>query len=124
SSDGWREHSASRREQWGAKLVREDAEGSRLSIVVATLEQPEAEDPLGLTRAQFDEDPRQADPAALAFDTRKSVDHRQAGLEWRYRLGGGDELKLRAYGGERSLRQYLAFAGGGGTSSGGVVDLD
>src|SRR5690606_19379868 len=124
SSDGWREHSASRREQWGAKLVREDTEGSRLSLVVATLEQPEAQDPLGLTRAQFDEDPRQAGAGAIAFNTRKSVEHRQAGVEWRQRLGGGDELELRAYGGERRLRQYLAFAGGGGTSSGGVIDLD
>ncbi len=123
-SDGWREHSASRREQWGAKLVREDADGSRLSLVVATLEQPEAQDPLGLTRAQFEEDPRQAVAAARAFDTRKSVDHRQAGLEWRRRIAGGDELRLRAWGGERRLRQYLAFAGDGATSSGGVVDLD
>ncbi len=123
-SDGWREHSASRREQWGAKLVREDAEGTRLSLVVATLEQPEAQDPLGLTRAQFEEDPRQAVAAARAFDTRKSVDHRQAGLEWRRRIAGGDELRLRAWGGERRLRQYLAFAGDGATSSGGVVDLD
>src|SRR5690606_21972311 len=59
-SDGWRDHSASRREQWGAKLVREDEEGSRLSLVVATLDQPDAQDPLGLTRAQFEDDPRQA----------------------------------------------------------------
>jgi len=123
-SDGWREHSASRRQQWGAKLVRENPEGSRLSLVVATLDQPETQDPLGLTRAQFDEDPRQAGTGAIAFDTRKSVDHRQAGVEWRQRLAGGDELKLRAYGGERRMRQYLAFAGGGDTSSGGVIDLD
>lgn len=124
SSDGWREHSASRREQWGAKLVREDADGSRLAFVVATLDQPEAQDPLGLTRAQLEENPRQAGTGAIAFDTRKSVEHRQAGLEWRRRLGGGDELKLRAWGGERRMRQYLAFAGDGATSSGGVVDLD
>src|SRR5690606_25279654 len=83
SSDGWRDHSASRREQWGARLVRESPEGSRLSLVVATLEQPEAQDPLGLTRAQFDEDPRQAGAGAIAFNTRKSVEHRQAGVEWR-----------------------------------------
>lgn len=123
-SDGWRDHSASRREQWGAKLVREDEEGSRLSLVVATLDQPDAQDPLGLTRAQFEDDPRQAVAEALAFDTRKSVAHRQAGLEWRRRLAGGNELRLRAWGGERRMRQYLAFAGAGPTSAGGVVDLD
>ncbi len=124
SSDGWRDHSASRREQWGARLVRESPEGSRLSLVVATLEQPEAQDPLGLTRAQFDEDPRQAGTGAIEFGTRKSVEHRQGGVELRQRLGGGDEIKLRAYGGERRMRQYLAFAGDGATSAGGVVDLD
>src|SRR5690606_40205684 len=53
-----------------------------------------------------------------------SVAHRQAGLEWRRRLAGGNELRLRAWGGERRMRQYLAFVGAGPTSAGGVVDLD
>ena len=58
------------------------------AIVVETL-QPDwlieleivahVQDPLGLTRAEYEANPRQASPAALQFNTRKSVDQRQGG---------------------------------------------
>ena len=37
------------------------------------VDMPDVQDPLGLTRAQFEADPRQAAPVALQFNTRKSV---------------------------------------------------
>ena len=46
-----------------------------LVLVANALDSPEAQDPLGLTQAQMEADPRQAPAAALVFDTRKSLRH-------------------------------------------------
>ena len=71
-TDGYRDHSAAERNIGNAKLTwRDDA--NRVTLVVNSLALPKAQDPLGLTRAQFDTDPRSVDPAASS-DTRKTVD--------------------------------------------------
>lgn len=124
ATDGWREHSRARRDLFGAKLAWGDADASRFALTATALDQPDTEDPLGLTREQYEQDPRQAGAGALAFDTRKSVAHRQLGLEWARRLGPRDTLTLRGYAGDRRVTQFLAFSGAAPTSSGGVVDLD
>ncbi|HEY0877627.1 MAG TPA: TonB-dependent receptor [Zeimonas sp.] len=122
-TDGWRDHSRTRRDLANARLVWAD-DASRFSLGATALDQPDTLDPLGLTRAQLERDPRQAGNGAAAFDTRKSVAHRQVGADWQRRIGDGSTLQVRAYGGERSLRQFLAFSGAAPGSSGGVVDLD
>jgi hypothetical protein len=40
--------------------------------------------------------PRQADPAAILFDTRKSIEHRQGGLVYEHPRGGGVVLRVSA----------------------------
>ncbi len=65
------------------------------------LRQPDAQDPLGLTRAQWEADPRQADPAAMRFDTRKTVNQPQGGVDARAALRrghrpAGDRLRRHA----------------------------
>ncbi|NLD67853.1 MAG: TonB-dependent receptor [Limnobacter sp.] len=123
-TDGYRDHSRTRRDLLGARLDWGEDTDSRFSLTATLLDQPETQDPLGLTREQLDEDRRQAGAGALAFDTRKSIDHRQVGLSWERRLGERDTLELRGYAGDRQVRQYLAFSGAAPSSSGGVVDLD
>ena len=54
-----------------------------VTLVVNSVALPKAQDPLGLTRAQFEADPRSVDPAAIAFDTRKTVDQTQVGADLR-----------------------------------------
>lgn len=123
--DGYRRHSRARRESFNLKLRFEADPGRRLTLLANALEQPFAQDPLGLTREQARDDPRQAVPAALAFDTRKSVDHRQAGLLWEQE-GVAQDLRLLAYGGRREVLQFLAVpvaAQANPLSGGGVVDL-
>ena len=123
-TDGYRDHSESTRDQFNAKLkVAPDAD-TRLTLIANTLYQPEAKDPLGLTRAQWRADPRQADPAATQFDTRKTVAQQQGGASIERRVGSNTSLRLTTYAGQRAVRQYLALAGSGATSSGGVTDLD
>ena len=118
-TDGYREHSAARRDQLNAKLKL----GS-WTVVANSLRQPESQDPGGLDRAAFEEDPRQASPNAEPFDTRKTVNQDQAGLRFQHRLGGSSSMEASLYAGQREVLQFLGFAGDFGLSSGGVVDLD
>ena len=67
--------------------VRASATDTRVTMIANSLYQPEAQDPLGLTRAQWEANPRQADPAATLFNTRKTVGQQQGGatIERRHR---------------------------------------
>ena len=123
-SDGYREHSAVRRDQLNTKLGLALNAATDLTVVGMALRQPETQDPLGLSAAQVAQDPRQVDPVALQFNTRKSIDHDQVGATLEHRLAGGDRLQATAWLGTRNVRQYLAFSGNFGLSSGGVIDLD
>jgi iron complex outermembrane receptor protein len=125
-TDGWRDHSAARRESGNAKLGWDIGDGGRLTVVANTLSIPEAQDPLGLTHAQFDDDPDQVAAVAELYDTRKSVRQAQVGALWEQALGNGHGLRLLAYGGQRDIEQFLSVpvsAQGNPLHSGGVIDL-
>jgi iron complex outermembrane recepter protein len=122
--DGYREHSAAKRDVVNAKLVFELAPATRMTVIGNTQYQPETQDPLGLTRAQWGADPRSVDPAALQFDTRKTIHQQQGGAALTHRVSDATTLDVAAYGGRRLVRQYLALSGIGATSSGGVTDLN
>ncbi|NUT15071.1 MAG: TonB-dependent receptor [Cupriavidus sp.] len=123
-TDGYREHGAARRYQLNARVVAQPASGTRVTGQFNYFNQPLAQDPLGLTRAQADADPRQAVAAATQFDTGKTVEQAQAGVVVDHQLSGTDSLSARLYGGTRNLYQRLGFSGAAPTSSGGIVDLD
>lgn len=126
TSDGYRDHSRVQRDQTYAKLVLGLSSMSSITLTANAIDQPDTQDPLGLTRAQFDADPRQVATVATQFNTRKSIRHRQAGLVWDSRLAGLD-VKAIIYGGTRAVVQYLATplsAQLAASSAGGVVDFD
>ena len=123
STDGYRDHSAATRDQFNAKLSTALAYG-KLTLLANALDQPESQDPLGLSRAQLEADPRQVDPSAILFDTRKSVRQAQLGAVQEFSLTPEDRLQARLYGGSRTVRQFLAQTGDTPLGSGGVVDLD
>jgi len=122
-TDGYRDHSAAVREQANAKLKTTLAAGT-LTFVVNSLRQPDTQDPLGLTRAQFEANPRQVDPSAIAFDTRKSIRQDQAGLAYEADVTSRDKLHSHVYVGGRKVTQFLGQEGDTPLGSGGVVDLD
>ena len=123
ATDGYRDHSEAQRDQFNAKLKFVLGDGTRVTMIANALYQPEAQDPLGLTRAQWQANPRQADPAATLFNTRKTVGQQQGGATFERGIGADTTLRLTTYAGQRSVRQYLALAGTLDTSSGGVTDL-
>lgn len=125
-TDGFRAHSRAKCDSVNAKLGFDLAEGRRLDLVLNYLDAPDAQDPLGLTRAQFNADPAQATSVATQFDTRKSVRQSQAGAIFTQRMDD-QTLRLMAYGGQRSVEQFLAIPVAvqrNPLHSGGVIDLD
>jgi len=122
-TDGYRDHSATTRDQWNAKL-RLGLGPGQLTLLANGLEQRNTQDPLGLTRAQFEDDPRQSGTSAISFDTRKSIRQSQGGAVWDASFSACDSMQARLYGGGRTVQQFLGQAGDAPLSSGGVVDLD
>ncbi len=123
-TDGYREHSAARRDQLNAKWSWQIGAATRLDTVVNVLDQPDALDPLGLTRAQWEANPRQTPAIAFTQDARKSVRQKQAGAVLEHTLGAGTTVTARAYVGERDLDNKLSTplaAQLSASSSGGIV---
>lgn len=124
TTDGVRPQAAARRDSAYFKLSHSDEDG-RL-VAVFSRQTGNAQDPLGLSRAEFNSDPFQTTAAATTFNTRKSSEQNQLGLAWEHSLGGGHRLEWMAYGGERQVRQFQAIppaAQTAPTSAGGVIDL-
>ena len=125
-TDGWREHSAAQRNLGNARLDLNAGEGSDWTLVANTVNL-RADDPLGLSRAQFESDPRGVDPAASSFNTRKTVRQDQLGAVHEHRLGGGQALRLMVYAGQRDTMQFQSIPVGpqaNPTHPGGVIDLE
>jgi len=136
-TDGYREHSAARRDQGFAKLTTRPTATSRLTITASSLNQDDTQDPLGVTWNTFQRDPRAGEidatdtqvpnrTLAERYNTRKSIDHQQGGAAFEQRFGA-DRLRVMAYVGKRQVIQYQAFSRGfqaPPTHSGGVVDFD
>ncbi len=125
-TDGYRQHSSAKREQLNAKFALPVGPSSSLTLVANVFASPDTQDPLGLTRAQMDADPRQVAATALAFDTRKSQAQQQLGAAFAHKFSGWT-LNAAVYGGHRDVRQYLAIplaTQNAATHSGGLIDLD
>lgn len=125
TTEGFREHSGARRNLGNAKLGLQFDDDTRLTII-ANYVNVKADDPLGLSRADFDNDPESAVPNAATYNTRKSVEQTQGGLVFEKRLDGGNELRAMAYVGRRDTVQYLAIpptAQRNPQHGGGVIDL-
>ncbi len=126
--DGFRPQSSASKTTANGRLAWQ-GEHDRVIVLASVLDQP-ADDPLGLTRAQFDADPYQTTPQATQFDTRKTLAQQQAGARWVHRFtsaGPLAESAITAYFGERSVTQWLAIAAGTQASprhGGGVIDFD
>ena len=124
ATDGYRDHSEARRELLNAKLTFAPGADTQVTMIGNSFNQPFAQDPLGLTRAQWEANPRQADPAATLFDTRKTVSQTQVGVTVAQKLPSESVFRATGYGGTRTVQQFLALPGTAITSSGGVTDLD
>ncbi len=123
-TDGYRDHSAARRESAQATLLGASASGE-LRLIANTVD-IDADDPQGLTATELAADPRAASAGALAFDTRKRVRQRQVGARATRQLGADLEWISTVHAGQRDTVQFLSVpvaAQRNPLSGGGVIDL-
>ncbi len=126
STNGERRQSAAERSQLNTVAQWSPRENESVRVVLNALTQPGTQDPLGLTREQWQREPHGTDPAAMLFDTRKSIENHQAGLLWQREYATGREFRVGGYGIQREIVQFLALPMGAqipASNSGGVIDL-
>ncbi len=125
-TDGYREHSAAERGQFNGRWQSDLTRDTHISVVLNALDQPSTQDPLGLTRAQWDAGAG-ASPTALAQDPRKTVRQKQVGTVVEHRISDDTQFTGRLYAGERNLDNALSIplaAQAAATSSGGIVQFE
>jgi len=126
STEGYREHSQATRDVVHLRAAARTPLG-QLRVSANGLDMPDSMDPLGLTRAQVEDNPRQAAPQAVQFNTRKSARQSQLGGELVSDLGAGWRSIVVAWLGSREVTQYQAIPVAVQASSshpGGVIDFD
>ncbi|MFT3717508.1 TonB-dependent receptor family protein [Pseudorhodoferax sp.] len=127
ATDGYRAHSAARRVLANAKFTLRPHADGKLTLVANRVALPRAEDPLGLTRAQWQARPRGVAPPALQYDTRKTMDQTQAGLVYEHHPSEAHAWQASLYGGRRGTTQFQAIpaaAQGSPLHPGGMIDLE
>ena len=126
-TSGSRGHSAARRTSLQGKWGFDFAAAGRLTLLANNFNSPNAQDPMGLTRAQFDANPYGTAPTAAQFNIRKSTDQGQLGGIYELPVNDANTFRLMAYAGHRDVLQFQSIptrTQAAPTSPGGVVDLD
>lgn len=108
-TDGYRFHSSAERNNFNSKLRLTLSDSSSLTLVLNAVQTPFVDDPMGLTEAQLLANREQANPAALLYDTRKSIDQEQMGATYENRLSAQDTLVSTVYGGHRGTTQFQSI---------------
>jgi iron complex outermembrane recepter protein len=126
-TDGWRQNSAAERQHLNVRLRTQLGDRTRLTVVANVFDQPVSGDPLGLTRTQLADNPRQADSRSTEYQAGKDVSQRQLGLVLDQKLDDRSDLMARVYAGQRDLDNRLSIPlmfQQAPTAAGGIVDLD
>lgn len=127
TTDGYRDHSGARRNLGNAKLGLRLGDDSRLTVTANHVDLT-AQDPLGLTRQQYEDDPRSVAAVARTFNTRKTVTQTQGGLHYERNLNTTNDISLMVYYGRRATTQFLSIPAAPQQQqplhAGGVIDLE
>jgi iron complex outermembrane receptor protein len=109
-SDGYRDFSEMRRDTLHAKLSFKLNEDTKLTLVATALDQPDNQDPQGLTADEYQSNPKLASPNAVLFNTRVSKSHKQAGVTLDHAFSAEDNIRFMAYYGQRDNEQYQSVS--------------
>ena len=127
SWQGFRPHQSARNESFNGKVDYTFSRHDTLTFIANVISRPGTNDPQGLTAAQFAANPDQTSSAALAFNTRKTLQQQEAGLIYHLGLTAHQSLRLMGYYGHRTVLQFLSipvFVQKFPTSAGAVISLD
>ncbi|MBS0437275.1 MAG: TonB-dependent receptor [Proteobacteria bacterium] len=128
ATNGWRDFSQAQRTQFNAKWERQIDAASTISVVANSFDQPLSKDPAGLTRADWEANPRQVAAIVKAQDASKVVNQQQIGSVYERHLSDATTLNARVYFGNRNLFNKLSVpptapAQTSVTGAGGIVDF-
>lgn len=107
STHGYRDRSSAHKDLGNARLGVRINDVSTLTLLFNSVD-IKAQDPGGLTRAEWRDNPRQS-PRADAYDTRKTTRQTQAGLRYQRQMSESDDFSLMAWAGERETTQYQSI---------------
>ncbi|WP_214285203.1 TonB-dependent receptor family protein [Acinetobacter pittii] len=125
--DGYREHSGAEKVLNNAKLSWNLDDGSKINWVTNYVK-IHADDPQGLTRDQWNANPKQQVPFLKQFNVRKDIEQTQTGVTWSKPINDKNELYAMAYLGNRQVTQYQSIPKSTQDASinhaGGVIDFE
>jgi len=107
-SHGYRDYSRQRMTNGFARMSYDNGGGS-YALEWLGVNTPVAQNPGAITRAQFETDPRMADPLSIRKGARKAVTQSQFGLTGRHSVARG-QIEASGYAGTRTLDNPLTFA--------------
>ena len=126
-TDGYREHSGAEKVLNNAKLSWNLDDGSKINWVTNYVK-IHADDPQGLTRDQWNANPKQQVPFLKQFNVRKDIEQTQTGVTWSKAINDKNELYAMAYLGNRQVTQYQSIPKSTQDASinhaGGVIDFE
>lgn len=126
-SDGYRDHAEFRRDTYHAKIKMQLNEDTKLTVVATALDQPDNDDPQGLTKELYRADRKQISQGTKDFNTRVSKSQEHMGATLEHQLTKNDALRFMAYYGQRDNEQYQSIPIGAqipAGSGGGVQIID
>ncbi|MGV5003983.1 TonB-dependent receptor family protein [Acinetobacter variabilis] len=104
-TDGFRDHSGAHKVLNNAKLTWDLDDGSKINWINNYVKIA-ADDPGGLTRDQWRENPEQVAANVLLYNARKEIEQVQTGLTWNKPINELNEIYAMVYAGQRSVTQY------------------
>ncbi|MGV2947430.1 TonB-dependent receptor domain-containing protein [Acinetobacter sp. AGC35] len=125
-TNGYRDNSSAHKVLNNAKLTWDLEDGSKINWVNNYVK-IEADDPGGLTRPQWEANPKQVVGNVTKYNARKEIEQVQTGLTWNKPINDQHELYAMAYAGQRSVTQYQSTPNTsqvGANHAGGVIDFD
>ncbi|MDV7462205.1 TonB-dependent receptor [Acinetobacter baumannii] len=126
-TDGYRDHSGADKVLNNAKLSWNLDDGSKINWVTNYVK-IHADDPQGLTHAQWNANPKQVNDADNTYKVRKDIEQTQTGMTWSKPINDKNELYAMAYLGNRQVTQYQSIPKSTQDASinhaGGVIDFD
>ncbi|MBQ1495529.1 MAG: TonB-dependent receptor [Acinetobacter sp.] len=108
NTDGYRDHSSAEKVLNNAKLTWNLEDGSKINWVTNYVK-IHADDPQGLNRTQWQQNPRQVNDANNTYNVRKDIEQTQTGLTWSKPLNDQNELYAMTYIGQRQVTQYQSI---------------
>ncbi len=110
-TDGFRDHSSAEKVLNNAKLTWNLDDGSKINWITNYVK-IHADDPQGLSREQWQKNPRQVNDAKNTYNVRKDIEQTQTGVTWSKPINDQHELYAMAYFGNRQVTQYQSIPKG------------